>query len=100
MVLEALARNANAVPHEVKLLLRRSDLLPSTLDLIAEDVRWSKDEEIQRMICTHSRVPFQTADRVVQRMSDLAIGRLLRQSGLEPGVRKRLMQKLALKHRG
>jgi PilZ domain len=100
LVLEALARNANAVPHEIKLLLRRSDLLPSTLDLIAEDVRWSKDEEIQRTICTHPRVPFQTADRVVQRMSDLAIGRLLRQSGLEPGVRKKLMHKLSLKHRG
>src|SRR4030095_14706831 len=32
VVLEALARNANAVPHEIKLLLRRSDLLPTTLD--------------------------------------------------------------------
>jgi PilZ domain-containing protein len=99
-VLEALARNANAVPHEIKLLLRRADLLPSTLDQIAEDVRWSKDEEIQRMICCHPRVPLQTADRVVERMSELAIGRLLRQSGLEPGVRQKLMRKLALKHRG
>jgi hypothetical protein len=100
VVLEALARNANAVPHEIKLLLRRSDLLPTTLDQIAEDVRWSKDEEIQRMICCHPRVPFQIADRVVERMSELAIGRLLRQSGLEPGIRQKLMRKLALKHRG
>ena len=99
-MLEALSRNANAVPHEIKLLLRRADLLPTTLDQIAEDVRWSRDEEIQRMICCHPRVPFQTADRVVDRMSELAIGRLLRQSGLEPGIRQKLMRKLALKHRG
>jgi len=99
-VLEALARNPNLVLPEIKTLLRRPDLLPTTLDWIANDPRWFGDEEVKLMICTHPRVSFPTADRVVLRLNDLAIDRLVRRSGLQPGMKQKLMHKLSLKHRG
>jgi len=99
-VLEALARNPKLLLPEVKCLLRRSDLLPSTLNVIADDPRWFGDEETKMMICTHLKVTFATAERVVQRLNDLAIDRLVRRPGLQPAVKHRLMHRLSLKHRG
>jgi hypothetical protein len=99
-VLEALARNPNVNLPELKSLLRRSDLLPSTLEIVAEDVRWRGDEELKILIATHHRVTFTTADKVVKRLNDLAIGRLIQRPGLHPGVKQKLMARLAAKNRG
>ena len=99
-VLEALARNPNINLHEIKLLLRRSDLLPSTLEIISEDIRWRGDEELKITIATHTRVTFTTADKIVQRLNDLAIARLIQRPGLHPGVKQKLMTKLSRKNRG
>ena len=99
-VLEALARNPNLNLHEIKSLLRRSDLLPSTLEIIAEDIRWRSDDELKIAIATHNRVTFTTADKIVRRLSDLAVARLIQRPGLQPGVKKKLMTKLSRKHRG
>jgi len=98
-VLEALARNPNVNLPEVKALLRRSDLLPSTLEIIAEDLRWRGDEELKIAIATHHRVTFTTADKVARRLSDLGIARLIQRPGLQPGVKQKLMTKLSRKHR-
>ena len=98
-VLEALARNPNINLHEIKSLLRRSDLLPSTLEIIAEDIRWRSDEELKIAIATHTRVTFTTADKIVRRLSDLAVGRLIQRPGLQPGVKQKLMTKLSRKNR-
>jgi hypothetical protein len=99
-VLEALARNPNINLHEIKSLLRRSDLLPSTLEIIADDIRWRSDEELKIAIATHTRVTFTTADKIVRQMSDLAIARLIQRPGLQPGVKQKLMTKLSRKNRG
>ncbi len=99
-VLEALVRNPHVVLHEIKSLLRRPDLQATTLDWIANDPRWFADDEVKIMVCTHPRVTFTIADRVVARMSDLLIDRLIVRPGLQPGVKQKLMHKLSLKHRG
>ena len=99
-VLEALVRNPNVNLPEVKALMRRSDLLPSTLEIVASDVRWLGDEELKITIATHHRVTFTTADKVVRRLNDLAIARLIQRQGLQPGVKQKLMIKLSRKHRG
>lgn len=98
-VLEALARNPNVNLPEVKALLRRSDLLPSTLEIVAEDLRWRGDEELKIAIATHNRVTFTTADKVVRRLSDLGVARLIQRPGLQPGVKQKLMIKLSRKNR-
>lgn len=99
-VLEGLARNPHVTLPEVKDILRRNDVPPQTIDRISTDPRWYGDDEIKWMICTHPRVSFPTADRVVQRMTDLQIDQLVRRTGLHPGVRQKLMHRLSLKHRG
>ena len=99
-MLEALARNPNTNLPEIKALLRRTDLLPSTLEIIATDVRWLHDDEVKIQVATHHRVTFTTADKVVNRLNDLAIGRLIQRPGLQPGVKQKLMTRLSRKHRG
>ena len=99
-VLEALARNPNSNLPEIKNLLRRTELLPSTLELIATDPRWPADEELKVMIATHPRVTFVTADRVASQLTDLGRDRLVRRPGLHAGVKQKLMTQLSRKHRG
>jgi hypothetical protein len=99
-VLEGLARNPKMNLPEMRTLLRRTDLLPSTLECVAADPRWLNDEELQIMIATHLRASFRTADKVVTRMSDLTLAKVIRRPGLQPGVRQKLMTRLARKNRG
>jgi hypothetical protein len=100
-VLEALARNPNSNLPEIKSLLRRSELLPSTLELIATDPRWPfGDEELRIVIATHPRVTFVTADRAASQLTDIGRDRLVRRPGLHSGVKQKLMAQLSRKHRG
>jgi hypothetical protein len=99
-VLEGLARNPTTNLSEIRLLLRRSELLPSTLEIIASDPRFNHNEEIRIMVATHPRVSFPTADKIVSRMSELTLGKVILRPGLQPGVKQKLMAKLSRKHRG
>jgi hypothetical protein len=99
-VLDGLARNPTANLPEIRALLRRSDLLPATLDCIANDPRWAHDEEVRIRVATHPRVTFTVADRVVSRMNEIQLGKVVRRPGLPPGVRQKLMTRLSRKHRG
>jgi len=99
-VLEGLARNPNSNLPEIKTLLRRTDLLPSTLEIVAGDPRWTTDEELKIMVATHPRVTFLTADKVVNQLSPLALDRVVRRPGLQPGVKQKLMVRLSRKNRG
>lgn len=99
-VLEALARNPGLTLPEAISLARLPQLLPSTLEIMAEDERWKRSEELHMMIACHPRVTFMTADRVTSAMSELTIQRLLQRPGLHAAVRDKLMRKLSRKHRG
>jgi hypothetical protein len=99
-VLEGLARNPTANLPEIRLLLRRSDLLPSTVEIIASDPRFNHNEEIRIMVATHPRVTFPTADKIVGRMNEITQGKVILRPGLQPGVKQKLMAKLSRKHRG
>jgi hypothetical protein len=96
-VLEALARNPNILLPEMLALARVRHLSPSTVTLIAKDPRWAQNEELKILLATHPRVTFQTADKIASSFGELALQRLLRRSGLQPGVRKKLMAKLSHK---
>jgi hypothetical protein len=96
-VLDALARNPNILLPEILALARVRHLAPATVTLMSEDPRWAGNEELKLLLATHPRATFQTADKIASSLSDLALQRLLRRSGLQPGVRKKLMAKLAHK---
>jgi hypothetical protein len=94
-VLEALARNPTIMLPEIMALARVRHLAPSTVTLLSEDPRWAGNEELKLLLATHPRVTFQTADRIASSLGEQALQRLLRRSGLQPGIRKKLMVKLA-----
>lgn len=99
-VLQALARNPRITLPEIINLARVGHLLPSTLEIMSIDPRWSRDDELKILIATHPRVTFQTADRIVSGMGDVVLQRLLSRPGLQPAVREKLMARLTRKHRG
>jgi len=96
-VLEALARNPNILLPEILALARVRHLVPSTVKVMAEDPRWTGNEELKILLATHPRVTFATADKIVSSLGEAALQRLLHRSGLQPAVRKKLMTKLSRK---
>jgi hypothetical protein len=99
-VLEALARNPSMVLPEIITLTRNPTLLPSTLEIIANDPRWAQSDELKIQIATHPRTTFMVADRVVARLGDLVLQRVIHRPGLHPAVREKVMRRLARKNRG
>jgi hypothetical protein len=99
-VLEALARNPSIVLPEIIALLRMHSLLPSTVEIIANDSRWAHSDEARILVATHPRASFTTADRAVARLSDMLLQRVVHRPGLNPAVREKVMRRLSRKHRG
>lgn len=99
-VLEALARNPRITLPEILALARLPHLLPSTIEIMAEDTRWKRNDEVRILLATHPRASFATVDSIVSDLSDLVLQRVLLRPGLNPGVREKLMARLARKHRG
>lgn len=99
-VLEALARNPKILLPEILALARMRHISPSTVTTIAEDPRWTGNEELKIILATHPRVIFATAEKIVASLSESALQRIIRKPGLQPGVRNKLMVKLARKPGG
>jgi hypothetical protein len=94
-VLEALARNPNIILPEILVLARLHHIAPSTVKVMAEDPRWADKEEVKILLATHPRATFATADKLVESLSGSALQKVLHRPGLQPGVRKKLMARLA-----
>jgi hypothetical protein len=93
-VLEALVRNPLISMMEIKKLARMPQLLPSTIEIIAEDRRWATDEELQVVLATHPRVNVQVAEAIVDRMNIRAVRKVMRAPGLNPLLRQKLLNKV------
>lgn len=98
-VLEGLVRNPNITLPEIIALTRNPNLLPSTVDIIAKDRRWARNDEVKIQVATHPRVTFETADKVVSGISDLLLQRVIHRPGLHPAVREKIMRRLSRKRR-
>lgn len=94
LVVEALCRNPQLTIPEVIKLLGIPTLLPTTLELLSRDSRWSSTEEIMIMIATHPRVTFPVADRLVKSLSLLGIRKVIRRPGLNPAIKDQLVQRV------
>lgn len=94
-VLEALARNPNLTRAEIVKLVRMPNLLPTTIEIMAKDIRWAKDEEFQVLIATHPRAPLLVAEKVVDSLKELTQIKVLRTPGLNPVLRDKLSRKFA-----
>lgn len=98
-VLEALARNPNLTPTEIKQLVRMHQLLPSTLEFIADDSRWVNDEELKLLVATHPRVSLQVAEEVVETLGEQARRKVLMKPGLNAELRKKLVARATERRR-
>jgi hypothetical protein len=92
-VLDALARNPNLTPPELRTLLRSRQLLPRTLQHLCRDGRWTGTEEFKINIACHPNVPFSVAERLIESLGADAKRRALVQPGLNPALRMKLGQK-------
>jgi len=90
-VLEGLARNPHLNSPEVMTLIRMPTLLPTTIDVLANDPRWRGNEELQVMLATHPRVTLHTAERIVRAMTPSMLRRVIRRPGLHPVLRDRIL---------
>lgn len=92
-VLEALARNPNLRPAEARELAAVPLLQPSTLELLARDPRWARDEEIKLAVVSHPRAPLTLARRVAEGLSPLTLKKLLARPGVPPSIRTQLQRR-------
>lgn len=99
-VLESLVRNPNIVLPEIIALARTPLLLPSTVEIMAGDPRWASSDELKLLLATHPRATFSTVDRMVARLGDNMLQRVIHRPGLNPAVREKVMRKLSRKNRG
>lgn len=94
-VLEALARNPNLLLAEARALAASAALLPSTLEVLASDPRWSKDEELRIAVASHPRVSVPVAERLIAGLAGPALRKLLARPSLLPTLRDKVVKKLA-----
>jgi hypothetical protein len=100
LVLESLVRNPNIVLPEIVALARMPHLLPTTVEIMANDPRWANSDEVKILLATHPRATFSTTDKLVSRLPDLLLQRVIHRPGLHPAVREKVMRRLSRKHRG
>lgn len=98
-VLEALARNPTLTRAEVVKLLRMQNLLPTTVEILADDVRWTKDEEVRILVATHPRASLVVAEKVVASLKEVARLKVLRTPGLNPVLREKMTRQMTNKKR-
>jgi hypothetical protein len=94
-VLESLARNPNLLQAEARALAASIHLIPSTLELLANDMRWQQDQELRIIIATHARTPLVLAERLLAKMPAPALRQVLQRPGLNPTLRTQLTRRLA-----
>jgi hypothetical protein len=94
-VLESLTRNPNILLAEVRALLAVIHLMPSTLELIVADQRWSKDEEIRILVATHPHVSFPLAERITAGFQAPALKKMLARPTLNALLRDKIVRRIA-----
>lgn len=92
-VLEALARNTGLTLSEAKVLARLSQLLPSTVAVMAEDPRWERDKELRLMLICHPRVQLHVAEKMVSAMNEMEQRKVMQKPGINPVLREKLSRK-------
>jgi len=93
-VLESLARNPSLLSAEARALASIPHLLPSTLEILAHDPRWTGDEEIRILLASHPRAALPLAERLVADLKPPVLKKIMQRSGVNPILRDKLHKKL------
>jgi hypothetical protein len=91
-VLEALARNPQMPVVEARELASSRHVTGATLELLARNTRWGRDEQLRVCIVTNQRVPLPLAKSIVEDMRPETLRKVVQKPGLHPSVRDQLMR--------
>lgn len=94
-VLESLARNPNLILAEARALAQSPHLIPSTLEILAHDTRWTRDEDLRNWIVAHPKVPLAVGESIIAAMNPPVLRKLLQRPGLPAVLREKIVKKLA-----
>lgn len=92
-VLEALARNPSLSLAEARALATSIHLLPGTLELLTNDLRFKDDEELRMIVATHPKATLLVAERVTLDFKTPQIKKLLARPGLNQILREKLQKR-------
>jgi hypothetical protein len=96
-VLESLVRNPRLLPAEARALADVPCLLSSTLEILASDRRWSKDDKLKILIATHPHVPIPLAERLAGALDGRALRKMLARPSINADLREEIVKRLAPK---
>lgn len=93
-VLDALSRNPNINLTEIKMLVRNQALRVATLESIASDPRWKRDQELKVLLTTHPRITYKLAETLVGEMNERSVQQALRRPGFPLELKTALLSPL------
>lgn len=93
-VIEALIRNPNLALLEARAIAALSWLQAGTVDVLAGDQRFARDDEVRIALASHPHVTLQTAERLSDGFGSHQIRVLLSRATLKPVLRRKLFKKL------
>jgi hypothetical protein len=93
-VLDSLVRNPNLALEEALAVAQSPYLTGPTIDLLAADPRFNKDESLRMALATNTRVSFATADKLTADFKLPQIRKLLTKPGLSQPLRDKLLKRM------
>lgn len=92
-VLEALVRNPNVTLDEARAIAESVYLMPGTIDALANDLRFRRDEALSMTLAAHPRVSMSTAEKLTADFKVPQIKKLLAKPGLNLLLREKLFRR-------
>lgn len=93
-VLEALIRNPSLLPLEARAIAALTCLQAGTIDILAGDRRFARDDQLRIALASHPHVTLRTAEKLSEGLGPQQIRELLSRVTLKPALRKKLFKKL------
>ena len=94
-VLDALARNPNLTLPEARQLARCRLILPATVEYIANDPRWRRDEDLKILIASHPRVSLQIAEKLALELDLQGLRKLLLTTGVSDPLKAKIRLRMS-----
>lgn len=93
-VLDALVRNPGLQVEEARVLVSSQYLSSPTIEALATDGRFNRDDAVKLALASHSKVSLQTAEKLTADLKPELIRKLLARPGVSQALRDRLLKRL------